>query len=142
MNSRQTKNSRSSGKEERIRVDDLLTKTDKRVVVFIAAAIVVGNIFLYLNARNPGGFEGLLPDTTSVHKGSSDTTQDSKFPININTASKDELTLLPRIGEVLAGRIIEYRKAHGGFRRKEDITNVKGIGEKTYKILKPLITVD
>lgn len=130
------------GRSEKIRIDDFLTKTDKKVIVFIAVAIVVGNIFLYLNARNPGGFEGLLPDTTPVDEDSSETTQAIKFPININRASKDELVLLPHIGEVIAGRIIEYRKANGDFRRKEDIINVKGIGEKTYKTLEPLITVD
>lgn len=62
--------------------------------------------------------------------------------ININTANKDELTKLPRIGPAIAQRIIDYRNQNGKFVTKEDIQNVKGIGEKTYQKLKDLISVD
>lgn len=63
-------------------------------------------------------------------------------PININTATADELTILPRIGPKIAARIVEYRNLHGNFTAKEDLIQVKGIGPKTFEKLKNLITVE
>ena len=62
--------------------------------------------------------------------------------ININTASAEELDTLPNIGQVLAGRIVEYRQTHGNFNSIEEIKNVAGIGEATFQDMKDLITVD
>lgn len=61
--------------------------------------------------------------------------------ININTASGAELESLPHIGEVLAGRIIDYRTEHGNFKTIEEILNVSGIGESTFGDIEDLITV-
>ena len=62
-------------------------------------------------------------------------------PININTASALELEALPRIGSVIAQRIIDYRKKNGPFKTIAEIQNVSGIGPKTYEQLKDQITV-
>ena len=59
--------------------------------------------------------------------------------ININTASKEELTTLNGIGDVIAERIIEYRSSNS-FKNKEDIMSVKGIGSGTYDKIKDDIT--
>lgn len=61
--------------------------------------------------------------------------------ININTADVKQLTVLPRIGESTAKRIIEFRKKNGKFKRIQDLMKVKGIGEKTFKKLEKRITV-
>jgi competence protein ComEA len=61
--------------------------------------------------------------------------------ININTASVTELQELPRIGAVVAQRIVDFREEHGRFKKIEEIMKVKGIGEKTFSMIKDLITV-
>jgi len=66
---------------------------------------------------------------------------DQAGSIDINTATAEQLTALPRIGPVMAGRIVEYRETHGPFRKIEDIKRVKGIGDATFERLKDLITV-
>ncbi len=59
--------------------------------------------------------------------------------ININTASKDELMLLPGIGETYAERILIYRQDHGPFRSIDDLSRVKGIGKKTLARIREFI---
>lgn len=61
--------------------------------------------------------------------------------ININTATSQELQTLRGIGPALAQRIIEYRQISGEFSTADDLTNVKGIGEKTLEKIRDSITV-
>lgn len=62
--------------------------------------------------------------------------------ININTATKDELSQsIKGIGEVLASRIVEYREQNGNFNSIEEITSVSGIGEKLFNKIKDHICV-
>ena len=61
--------------------------------------------------------------------------------VNINTATQAQLESLPGLGPKVAERIIEYRQKNGVFKKVEDLMNVKGIGEKSFLKLKPLLTV-
>ena len=70
-----------------------------------------------------------------------DRTLDAVRRVDVNTASVAELERLPAIGPGLAQRIIAYRQAHGLFRRLEDLTGVRGIGDKTLQTLQAYITV-
>ncbi len=65
-----------------------------------------------------------------------------KAKININTASKEELGTLPRIGPVLAQRIIDYRENYGKFTNVLELTGVSGIGDATLQRLRDKITVE
>jgi competence protein ComEA len=62
-------------------------------------------------------------------------------PINLNTATVAQLETIPGIGKATAERILEYRQKNGGFKKVEDLMNVRGIGEKSFLKMKPLITV-
>lgn len=62
-------------------------------------------------------------------------------PLNLNTATATELAALPGIGAKTAERIIEYRQKSGGFKKVEELMNVRGVGEKSFLKLKALITV-
>lgn len=61
------------------------------------------------------------------------------FPININTATLEELSSLPGIGEVLARRIVAYREQYGPFLSTEELMDVSGISEKRYEALKEYV---
>jgi len=61
--------------------------------------------------------------------------------VEINTAGIDAFQRLPHIGPVLAQRIVDHRNQHGPFRSIEDICKVKGIGAKTFDLIKPHIFI-
>lgn len=62
-------------------------------------------------------------------------------PVNINTATQEQLMTLPGIGETLAARIVAYRKEHGSFAKVADLMNVEGFGAKRLEALLDYITV-
>lgn len=64
-----------------------------------------------------------------------------KKTVNINQASAEEISRLPRVGSKLAGRIVTHRTQHGPFKRAEDLMAVKGVGEKMFVSLKPYLAV-
>lgn len=61
--------------------------------------------------------------------------------IDINRATLAELDTLPGVGPRTAQRILEYREENDGFTRIEELMNVRGIGERTFLRLRPLVTV-
>lgn len=67
-------------------------------------------------------------------------TQDA-FPVNINTATAEELQALPGIGETRAQAIVAYREEHGPFTYVEDLRAVSGIGEGILANIMDYITV-
>ena len=62
--------------------------------------------------------------------------------ININTATAEQLVLLPGVGKKTADAIIEYRTKNGNFKAVDDITKVKGIGAKKLEKIKIYLVLE
>ncbi len=105
---------------------------EKSALVFLAITLLIGSAILYAKHSRP------FTEITVIKNGIKEELTLSELEglleeerrVDINSASSGELTAIPGIGEVMAARIIEYRTAHGRFRREEDLLNVRGIGEK------------
>ncbi|MGL4912791.1 MAG: helix-hairpin-helix domain-containing protein [Romboutsia sp.] len=80
------------------------------------------------------GGESLTTNDTSLQ------TENNK--VNINTATLNELDILPGVGEATATKIINYRDENGKFNAIEEIKNVNGIGDKKYENIKDMISIN
>ena len=89
------------------------------------------------NGTSQGGTQP-QPARTLTPAGSA---QKGSTPVNINTATAEELQTLPRIGPAMAQRIIAWREAHGGFHSVDELDAVPGIGPSMLENLRPLVTV-
>ena len=78
---------------------------------------------------------------TSIIQQISDVQETSGMLININTATAQQLTALPGIGESYAQNIIDYREENGPFKTKESLLNVDGIGQNRLEAILDYITV-
>ena len=83
---------------------------------------------------------GIAATTSFAAAAQQDQAAPAKATINLNTATLDQLTTLPGIGQKTAERILEYRAKSGGFKKIEELMNVKGIGEKSFLKIKPLVS--
>jgi competence ComEA-like helix-hairpin-helix protein len=61
--------------------------------------------------------------------------------LNLNTASEEQLMLLPTVGPAKAERIVAWRKKNGSFKRIADLRRVKGFGYKTFKKLEAYLDI-
>ena len=62
-------------------------------------------------------------------------------PINLNTATPEQLDTLPGVGPATVQKILEYREQHGGFGSVEELGQVSGIGEKRLAALREQVRV-
>jgi competence protein ComEA len=86
-----------------------------------------------------GSEESGAPAAGDPGNGTAGGTAGSK--INLNTAGVEELDGLPKVGPVLAQRIVDWRKEHGPFKAVEDLDAIDGVGPKMLEALLPLVTI-
>ncbi len=126
-----------------------MNSKEKTVFYFLCFTFLVGaGISLYQNNQNKKNLKTIVikqmpNDTQAAVQSDSDEidTSDTSDLININTASNKELEALPGVGPVIAQRIVDYRQKYGGFKRKEEILKISGIGPKKFEGIKDKITI-
>lgn len=125
-------------------------KNKVSVLLAVVTALFVGFTLGLFVGRNTGSGTVTLavspqmqtaPTTAATAAAETVPEETVSFPVNINTADADTLTALPGIGQVLAERIVAYRRQNGPFRAVEEIMKVEGIGEKKAEAILELITV-
>jgi competence protein ComEA len=96
-----------------------------------------------LGRRLKGGHGGIKHDEIKIKIGRMTANKLLVFsiPLDLNRISLEDLCLIPGIGESLAKEIVLYRERRRGFRSVEELKNVKGIGEKKYRVFKSYFSV-
>ncbi len=62
--------------------------------------------------------------------------------LHLNTATVEQLTLLPGVGPALAKRIVDFRDKKGGFKRIEELLAVPGVSEKKWKAIREFLVLN
>ncbi len=122
------------------------------VVAVTALVVTMGGTWMTASSASaapPAPLAGTVAATTGTSAAATDPTaaakksahKDLSGKINLNTATEDQLMLLPTVGPSKAERVVAWRKKNGGFKRTEDLRHVKGFGYKTWKRLAPFLDI-
>jgi len=111
---------------------------ERAVLIFLTATFLAGAgitlVRRHVRARQAAA-------SPIVVEGTVEAGPPSDRPVDLNQARRYELEALPGIGPVLAGRILDYRARHDGFREVGELRSIPGIGPKRYSALVELVSV-
>ena len=108
-------------------------KDGSRIVV--PATTTNASILMHLS-------EGTIQDTATARLSEASPLAEPRgLPIDLNTATVEQLKSLPGIGDTRANQIVEFRASKGGFSTLEQLLEISGIGTKTLEAIRPLVTV-
>jgi len=114
-----------------------LEKRERSILLILLAILVVGLVYGYYQKRP--AYVDVKSDNFAY---TAEDPSNDRPRININESDSAGLMRLKGVGNILAGRIIEYRSTNGDFRSVEDLKKVKGIGQKLYEKIKDEVSVD
>ncbi len=124
-----------------------LTRQERTVIIFLVVSLLIGNSILFVKRRRQNfatdlvTFNELTLDELIIKSDSLLEGGKKYLKIDVNTATLQELQLLPGVGQATARNIIDCRDRLGRFRVPEDLLKVKGIGEAKYGTIKDCIVV-
>lgn len=124
----------------------------KKVMMVALAVMLAASGVVWLTPRTANAGPKVLPAAAKAVKPPADEEKSSgggggqgkkavTGKLNLNTATADQLMLLPGVGPSKAERVVDWRGKHGPFKRVADLRKVKGFGYKTLKKLEPNLDV-
>lgn len=122
----------------RLRTHRTLARPIRALFGLLLVALCLGTFPTFPALAQEGGAAEENGKTASEETSPSKT---ATSVVNINTADATQLALLPRVGPALAQRILDFRQENGEFQAPEDLILVRGIGEKTFRLLEPYVIV-
>ena len=114
-----------------------LEKREKLILLVLLTILLIGLAFGLYQKRTV--YIDVKPDNFTY---SAEDRSTGTLKININESDAAGLMKLKGVGQVLAGRIIEYRSKNGSFRSVEELKKVNGVGEKLYEKIKNEVSVE
>ena len=116
------------------------------IIITLLSLLAMSSYFIFVNlSAKPvvitTEHSTSAPSSSKAENSTSPDPSQAPFPININTADAEVLTLLPGIGEVRAAAIVAHREKNGQFLYLDQLLEVEGIGEKTLEGIADYITI-
>ncbi|MBI4974802.1 MAG: helix-hairpin-helix domain-containing protein [Candidatus Omnitrophica bacterium] len=118
-----------------------LERLERGIVIFLISGILSGLGIIAYKKSNSSPDLKISNFSTEDIKNVDELIEEASL-ININEAGMEELMRLKGIGDVTARRIVDYRADRGRFSSKEEIKNVKGVGDKLFEEIRDSITVE